>query len=324
MAAPVTWRQAWDTALYGERGFYRTGNRPGAHFRTSVHVSRQFAEAVLALARAVDTATIVDLGAGGGELLADLDALDADLDLTGVDLAPRPPGLPPKVAWSHAVPHFDGLLLANEWLDNVPCDVVELTGHGLQHVLVNMAGGADVLGNPPDAEVAAWVERWWPLAAPGQRAEVGLARDLAWARAAGRVGRGLAVAVDYGHLRAGRPPAGTLAGYRAGRRVPAVPDGSGDLTAHVALDSCAAAVPGTVLLSQRSALAALGLTGRRPAYESAISDPATYARRLQVAAEAAELTARGSLGDFGWLISPIGRPLPAVFTTAPAASAGRE
>ncbi len=45
-----------------------------------------------------------------------------------------------------------------------------------------------------------------------------------------------------------------------------MPDGSRDLTAHVALDACAAApaLPGTRLLTQRDALRALGVTGGRP------------------------------------------------------------
>ena len=49
--------------------------------------------------------------------------------------------------------------------------------------------------------------------------------------------------MDYGHLAAARPPAGTLAAHRAGRLVPPVPDGSCDLTADVAWDSLAAAEP---------------------------------------------------------------------------------
>ncbi len=39
--------------------------------------------------------------------------------------------------------------------------------------------------------------------------------------------------------RARRPPFGTLTGFREGRETTAVPDGSCDITAHVALDACA-------------------------------------------------------------------------------------
>lgn len=141
-------------------------------------------------------------------------------------------------------------------------------------------------------------------AGTGLRAEIGLPRDLAWASAAGSLARGLAVAVDYAHTREARPPFGTLTGFREGRQTRPVPDGRHDLTAHVALDACAG--PGALLLSQREALGALGVTGARPPLALATTDPAAYVRSLASAGEAAELTARGGLGDFGWLLQPVG------------------
>ncbi|HEX6920890.1 MAG TPA: hypothetical protein VF314_11705, partial [Actinomycetes bacterium] len=63
------WREATERALYGEGGFFRRTTGPGAHFRTSVHASPLFARAVLTLARAADLDTVVDVGAGHGELL---------------------------------------------------------------------------------------------------------------------------------------------------------------------------------------------------------------------------------------------------------------
>lgn len=85
-----------------------------------------------------------------------------------------------------------------------------------------------------------------------------------------------------------------------------MPDGSCDLTSHVALDACAAAgaFAGArpELLSQREALHRLGVDGGRPPLALASTDPAGYVRALASAGEAAELTARGGLGDFGWLM----------------------
>ncbi|MFV2121418.1 hypothetical protein ACE14D_24465, partial [Streptomyces sp. Act-28] len=110
-------------------------------------------------------------------------------------------------------------------------------------------------------------------------------------------------AADYAHPADARPPFGTLTGFRGGREVPPVPDGTCDLTSHVALDACAAAAAGPVeLLSQREALRRLGVSGERPALALASSDPAGYVRALAAAGEAAELTARGGLGDFTWLL----------------------
>ena len=65
---------------------------------------------------------------------------------------------------------------------------------------------------------------------------------------------GSALATDYGHDRAERLECyrhGTLAGYRAGRIVRPSPDGTANLTAHVAVDACAHARPGTRLRCQR-------------------------------------------------------------------------
>ncbi|CAM5258076.1 hypothetical protein SALBM217S_09970 [Streptomyces griseoloalbus] len=69
----------------------------------------------------------------------------------------------------------------------------------------------------------------------------GSARDHAWTAAVATLERGAAVAVDYAHGAGARPPFGTLTAFREGRETEPVPDGSRDLTAHVALDACAAA-----------------------------------------------------------------------------------
>lgn len=172
-----------------------------------------------------------------------------------VERAGRPAGLDPRIRWVAAPPdRATGLLFANEWLDNVPLEIAE----DGRYVLV-APDGTESPGGPLDGADRAWLERWWP---GGGRAEIGRARDEAWAAAAGTLERGLAVAVDYVHTRDARPPYGTLTGFRAGREVPPVPDGSCDVTAHVALDSCAG--PGALLLTQREALAALGVSGARP------------------------------------------------------------
>jgi hypothetical protein len=69
--------------------------------------------------------------------------------------------------------------------------------------------------------------------------EVGLGRDRAWADAVRRLRRcgGLALMIDYGHLRLDRPVDGSLSGYAHGRRLVPVPDKSMNLTAHVAVDA---------------------------------------------------------------------------------------
>ncbi|MFZ4299475.1 SAM-dependent methyltransferase [Streptomyces cinereoruber] len=316
------WREATERALYGPGGFYLRPEGPAGHFRTSVHASPLFAGAVARLLAEVaeelgtDEVDLVDVGAGRGELLAGVLAATAGSGLAvrayAVERAGRPDGLDPRVEWTDRPPRgARGLLFANEWLDNVPVDVAEADAAGTVRYVEVLPDGTERLGAPVSGADAEWLERWWPLREPGARAEIGRPRDEAWAAAVASLAAGRAVAVDYAHVRGSRPPFGSLTGFRAGREVPPVPDGSRDLTSHVALDACAAASAGgadTELVTQREALRRLGVTGDRPPLALASTDPAGYVRALSSAGEAAELTARGGLGDFLWLIR---RVLPA-------------
>ncbi|MEV5516635.1 SAM-dependent methyltransferase [Streptomyces flaveolus] len=387
------WREATANALYGPAGFYRGSEGPAGHFRTSVHASPLFAGAVARLLCRVDEAlgrpaslAFVDMAAGRGELVTGvLAALPADVAARtrayAVDVAGRPDGLDRRIEWLAEPPRgVTGLLFANEWLDNVPVDVAEVDADGVARRVLVRGDGTERLGEPVGGADAEWLARWWPLAGEeGLRAEIGFPRDSAWASAVSTLERGLAVAADYAHTRDTRPPFGTLTGFREGRETPPVPDGSCDITSHVALDACATAgdagragggvedgagtgggvedgpgdaasgadvtgpgadragrdrgdagraaaepgrdaggvgcapactPPGARLLPQRDALRALGVAGARPPLALASTDPAAYVRALANASEAAELTAAGGLGDFVWLLQPVG-PLDA-------------
>ena len=307
------WRAAMERALYAPgTGFFTGTGAPAGHFRTSAHASPLFAAAFGRLLGYVDealgrpsTVDVVDVGAGRGELLVALDAAVPDglrprLRLTAVELAPRPPDLPATVAWTDRPPtRITGLLVATEWLDNVPLDLAALDDAGVARYLTP---GGD-LGDPLSTVDSEWLERWWPLAS-GAVAEIGVPRDEAWRSVLSTVERGLAVCVDYGHLRDARPRLGTLTAYRHGRQVPPVPDGSCDLTAHVAFD--ALATPRSTVLRQRDALRALGVSGQRPPLALATADPAAYLTALADAAAAAELTDPTGLGGHLWLLEPVG------------------
>ena len=366
----LTWREAMERALYGPGGFFVSGEGPAAHFRTSATASSLFGRAITRLAVRVDAAlghpdpfTITDIGAGQGELLRGIaDLLPTDVraraQFIAVERAPRPPDLPDYIEWrSTPVESVTGLLLAMEWLDNVPIDIAALDPGGTpRRVMVDPRTGEESLGEPLTDDETAWLERWWPgfttsprreaepgceaAAAPEAppasersadslsptwearqtdrpdltiRAEIGAPRDAAWAEAVATVERGLALAVDYGHLAESRPVTGTLTGYRYGRQVPPVPDGSCDLTAHVAMDSVAAAgaaVAGAdpILTHQREALTALGVSGRRPPLTLASANPTEYVRALAAASHAAELLDPAGLGGHWWLYQPVGVP----------------
>ncbi|WP_377640301.1 SAM-dependent methyltransferase [Oryzobacter terrae] len=313
----VPWREAWHEALYGVHGFYRRPEGPAGHFTTSAHgpLGSVLAEAVGRLADREGVGHVVDLGCGRGELLHQLAALRPDLRLTGVDVVARPVDLPEAVGWltspgGAALPHtLDGLedvlVLAHEWLDVVPCTVLEVAEPGrLAVVLVDPATGGESLGGDPTAAELTWCAQHWPVddLEEGSRVEVGLARDLAWDDLAARVRGGVLVAVDYGHTRADRPPHGTLTGYRGGSVVAPVPDGSCDLTAHVAVDSLAhdAVVP------QGEALRELGIVTGVPPRALARADPAAYLAALARASAATAVTDPSGLGGFLWVLRRVG------------------
>lgn len=336
---PVPWSAAMERALYGPDGFYVAGAGAAGHFRTSATASPAvraiFAEALAELLTRVDAALgrpdpldLVDVGAGSGGLLDDvLDALGSRLRgrvrPVAVELRPRPVGLSARVRWLDAVPATTGLLFANEWLDNVPIEVVVAGGVGVSglgggrvggdpsgpRLLLVDRAGVESAGPALGPEEAAWLARWWPT---GARRELGLGRDRAWAGAVSRVLRGLAVAIDYAHLAGERPPYGTLTGFRLGHGTEPVPDASCDLTAHVAMDSVAVAGEDaavargrsvrTLCTNQRTALRCLGVGGRRPDYAA---DPRGYAGALQRASDSAELIDPAGLGAFTWLLHGI-------------------
>ncbi len=320
------WRSATEQALYGPDGFYRR-EAPHAHFRTSVHATPAFAQAIGRLADAVGARVVVDVGAGRGELLTALHVMRPQLELVGVEIAVRPDNLTTAVAWQDAVPSSldDVLVVANEWLDNIPVDVAEVDDDGVVRlVIVDSATGTEMLGAPVDGRDADWLDAWWPLdrGEPGRRAEIGWPRDDAWAQVIASIRSGVLLVADYFHVRKDRPPFGTLAGYRDGQLVQPVPDGSCDVTSHVALDACAAAgqraeVDDTLLTTQRPALRALGLSAQLPVRDLAHQDPPTYAAELQRASAIAELLDVGGLGGLGWLIQCRERLVPDIFAGLP-------
>jgi SAM-dependent MidA family methyltransferase len=277
-------------------------------------IGEQLARALLRLMEREGLNAFVDMGCGRGELLEQVHRLEPEIRCLGVDIVARP-DLSKPIGWLQSpggeqLPdELDGLadtlVFANEWLDVVPCPVAEIDGDGeLREVLVNATTGDDQLGDVLSATSRLWCQRFWPVEGleTGDRVEIGQTRDLAWDNLVSRVTSGLAVAVDYGHTIDFRPAAGTLTGFRQGRQVRPVPDGSCDLTAHVAMDSLAH----DELIDQRTALRQLGVSGQIPPIELARVNPRAYLQGLSSASAATALTARGGLGDFLWAFKHVG------------------
>ena len=335
----LPWRDAWHDALYAAgQGFYVTRGGPAAHFTTATHgvTGAALAEALLQLwLREHDglPAVVVDVGAGrGGRATHLLRALDDVSPVGGslpdssdhvewavpptrvvaVDVVERPAGLDERIGWVRspggaALPDEltglrDALVIAHEWLDVVPCTVAQVDTDGtIRTVLVDPRTGEETLGPELSDADRRWVAAHWPATTPGARVEVGLARDEAWADLVSRVDSGLLVAVDYGHTRAERPSGGTLTAYRRGVQGDPVPDGSMDLTAHVAVDSLDADEVGR----QRDLLRRLGVRGQTPPHPLASSDPLGYLRALERAGAEAELIRPGGFGDFWWAVKRV-------------------
>jgi len=196
---------------------------------------------------------VVDVGAGGGELLSALAGLRPSLRLGGIDLRPRPDSLRTAAEWAEGLwdvryAHWTTgqaeallgaddavLVVAAEWLDDLPCPVVHQEADGWREVVVD-EGGNERPGPQLAGADLEWADRWWPT---GRRAEIGTTRDRAWSALAAVVRRrgGGLVLLDYGHDRDARPEEGSFAAYRDGRSVPPIPSVEVNLTAHVSLDS---------------------------------------------------------------------------------------
>lgn len=299
-------------SLYGDPGFYRTPGAPAQHFRTAAHTGSTWAQAVATLATQVDDAlgnradfAVVDVGAGGGELLAALaEIVPGRWSLVGVDVADRPAALSRRVDWQRGFPQdVHGLVLAVELLDVVPVNVIELTAAGPCVVEVD-EDGFERLGDPADPDDTEWITSWWPIQHQGDRAEVGSRRDEMWRDVTSRVAAGVALAVDYA-ADPSRVLDGTLTGYREGRRRLPAPDASMDLTAHVLFESLRD--DGDTVLAQREALRRLGIHATPPEYRG---DGEAYLAELTRASEAAELLNPYTLGGFTWLLHPVGVTLP--------------
>ena len=280
----LPWEGAWCRA---NELFY--GSHPAEdHFATSVTAGNEVARAIADVVSREHARhgngefSVIDIGSGSGRLLEQLRSLVAPgIHLIGVDGRERPQTLDSHIDWRRLVidedadqitghdGQIDGLVIAHEFLDDVPCDVVELDDACQPRVvLVDPTTGAEDLGprlsdsasrrcldGDPEA-MQSWLTTWWPPTRPGARREIGIRRDRVWRRLTRILRSGEALAIDYAHDRTDRAAgiwdAGTLKGFSRGRPRRAVPDGSVNITAHVALDSLAR--PGSHSLSQGQVL----------------------------------------------------------------------
>jgi SAM-dependent MidA family methyltransferase len=256
LVSELSFERFMELALYGEHGFYTRGGRAGrrADFLTSAEVGPLFGAVV---ARFLDAEferlgrphpfTFVEAGAGAGTLaravLAARPACTDSLRYVAVEVsATQRREHPAGVESIGALPAgpVDGVVLANELLDNLPFRLVVFDGAWREAFVAESAGGelVEVLGPALDPVPTVLPAR----PAHGARAPLqDAAREwLASARALLRSGR--VVVVDYARPAtaelAARPWREWLRTYRShGRGGHYLADpGEQDITADVALD----------------------------------------------------------------------------------------
>ena len=301
MALVETWQRAWDAA----RELFYASDCPNDHFRTSTEyadvlaaaIAHRIAEPVTQSIALCGSADIVDIGGADARLLTalrgvlvdkgfdagDLRCVVIDLRSLCVEGIETVVGRAPDCLERAFPAGITGAVIAHEWLDDIACDVVEVDPLGVRRtVLVDRSTGAERLGDPVDSTVERWLDEWWPIREPGDRAEVGIPRDHAWSAVLRHMRFGSALAIDYGHRRHDRPRGGSLSAYRSGRRVDTIPDGTCNITAHVAMDALA---PGGSIVTQRERM--------RSELGECVGDPITRSRM-------ATLTDPSGLGAFLW------------------------
>lgn len=245
-------------ALYGPDGFYmRDGGRAGrrgGHFITSPEVGPLFGAV---LARYLDDAwralgepspfVVVDAGAGPGTLaraiFAAKPACAGAMHYTAVEISPAQRSNHPDGVESRAdLPDgpFDGVIVANELLDNVPFRLCVYDGMWREAFVVTNADGTfgEVLSSPLDPVPAVLPA----TPAHGARAPI---QDTAAAwvvEATSRLKRGRVLAIDYASpttsamaRRPWRDWLRTFHGHERGGHYLAEP-GSQDITVELAVD----------------------------------------------------------------------------------------
>ncbi|MCC7276747.1 MAG: SAM-dependent methyltransferase [Chromatiaceae bacterium] len=327
-----------ELALYAPGlGYYVAGARKfgrGGDFVTAPAISPLFG---LCLARqcrevlaALGGGDILELGAGAGDLAADLlDGLKAAACLPGryLILEPGPelrerqrhllqarhPDLMDRIQWLDDLPPgFSGVLVANEVLDALPVQRFQVREGGeIAEILVKPrgAGWEEMVAEPRSPGLTEAVQALWAQGlaqAPGYASEIN-PRLGPWIHAlAASLDRGLMLLIDYGYDRADyyRPERGMgtlMCHYRhQAHGDPYVHLGLQDLTAHV--DFSAAASAGRVaglavagFTTQAHFLIALGLDDLLA--ERMSGDPGTTEEDLRWLLGAKQLVMPSAMGE---------------------------
>ena len=254
MSPYIPWINAWEGAAFGPSGFYgefgSKGKNPYGHFRTAVtsnpDLAGQLFPYLLETYKYCGSPSqflVLDVGGSDGLLMTNLQALIREKELNWkTQIYDVSSGDARKIP----IREKFGVVIAHELLDDIPTSIVEFDLDLTPRlVLVDPVSGHEQLGESVSQLESDWLNNWWPPTAPHARREVGITRDQTWIKLVNIFSVGRAIAIDYSHSKDQRTnglfDAGTLTGYQRGSSVRAIPNGEVNITAHVALDSCASA-----------------------------------------------------------------------------------
>ena len=324
---PIGFDEYMEIALYGPGGFFETPP-VGAdeHFVTSPHVHPfVFAHCVrdalldawFALGEP-EPLPVVELGAGDGTFAEALSSAFAELPaprpaFTGVEIstgaraALGARGFATASALGELEP-FEGVVVANEVLDNLPFVPVRGRPDGPKEVRVGVEGGSlteievpwsNASGPPPRLE-------------PGEETTVPVGAFAFLATLARALRRGYVLLIDYGSVEG---PAGPVHGYREHREVADVlaDPGSTDITAGVDVSMIADRARSGGLqafepVTQQAALRALGHDRWEQTMRATLSElqqagrDAEAVRVWEERSRASLLTDPSRFGGFWWLV----------------------
>jgi SAM-dependent MidA family methyltransferase len=242
-----------------------------------------------------------------------------------------------RVRWSQSIvevpPAEYGVVFANEVLDNLPVHLVEKTDGRLHEICVIEKAGAlaFALLPPSNPELERFLQRSGVDLADGHRTEIALAAESFMVRAAGTIGCGAVVIVDYGDEgpKLAQLPRGSLVCYSpAGADDdPLAAPGHKDITTHVNWTAVRAAGRRAGLdmvgpTAQRDVLFALGLDAVELSLQERQRDALSHKMGAAAVASVSRrqalrvLVDPGGLGALGVLVGSRGIEPPSFMGTA--------
>jgi SAM-dependent MidA family methyltransferase len=331
---PVPFERFMELALYGPDGYFTTGplrSEKAGDFLTSPEVSSMFGSTLAVfveqeLGRIGQPFQLIEVAAGSGTLLGPL-LTTAPVPAWAVEVSPAATkalaGIIPRdriVADLAMIPDpVRGVILANEFVDNLPMAIAQMTEDGWRERWVGLDGDQlTFYDHEVRPEVADWLHHYSGPVETGSWVEVQLEAATWLKTALERLAAGSVVLIDYGDLAENLAPRrrdGTLRTYRSHHLGPHPLDepGATDITADVNFSALVAVARsgGAVveLHRQDDFLASLGLRQhlgdlRREELELARrGETDARLRTRSLVSQAETLLHRRGLGDFRVLVA---------------------